>query len=228
MTWYRTLLAGAFVLTACQTQQSGDEQSNRKENGPAPLHLGAVHQVFPDQGFATLRFIGPVPPAGSTLITHPPDGTNSRVGNLQLPANLQVRNSYVVASIRSGVVFQGDRVFLYRNVAPNQTAASGNSTGDILPLPGDGSQLGTPDAGSLGTIASPAATSSAMTAVNPVSAGVPSSPAAPDSGYLQPLPDHQPEEVPVQPAAQPVRKPAASGSVPAYLNDIPDNINDWD
>ena len=227
---YGALLAGLCTLVACQSQQSQDDQNKQKVSGPAPLHLGAVHQVFPGQGFATLRFIGPVPPAGTTLITHPPDGSNSRVGNLQLPLDRQVRNSYVVATIRSGVVFQGDRVFMYRNVGQAAPAADAAGADGVTPaIPGDGSQLGTPDAGSMGMTPSPSPTAGTTTLpADFAPEGTPIGPQIPAMDPLQPLPEQQPEEVPVvQPVSQPTRK-TSSGNIPDYLNDIPDNVNDWD
>lgn len=228
---YGALLAGFSALVACQSQQSQHEQSEQQVSGPPPLHLGAVHQVFPDQGFATLRFIGPVPPAGTTLITHPPDGSNSRVGNLQLPLDRQVRNSYVVATIRSGVVFQGDRVFMYRNVGQADSSAQRSESDHNAShaLPGDGSQLGSPDAGSIG-IAQPSSTASTPSSppVDVAFAGATSGPQIPAVDSLQPLPVQQPEEVPAQPTPQPPRRTATPGNIPDYLNDIPDNINDWD
>lgn len=226
---YGALLVGLCTVVACQTQQTQDGQNKQTVNGPAPLHLGAVHQVFPDQGFATLRFIGPVPPAGTTLITHPPDGSNSRVGNLQLPLDLQVRDSYVVATIRSGVVFQGDRVFMYRNIGQTTPGTPSSETGGTTPsIPGDGSQLGTPDAGSMGITQPSAATLPAATPANLATASTQPSTPYPAASNLQPLPEHQQEEVPVQPTTQPARKASGSGSIPDYLNDIPDNVNDWD
>lgn len=110
------------LLTGCDLlqQQEGDKEKEQQEEKvviPPPLHLGAVHQVYPEQGFALLRMLGPVPPAGTTLITHPADGSNDRVGNLCVSAAGGSRNNMIAADIRSGTVVQGDRVFLYRDIA---------------------------------------------------------------------------------------------------------------
>lgn len=110
------------LLTGCDLLQPQDgegekEQQEEKVVIPPPLHLGAVHQVYPEQGFALLRMLGPVPPAGTTLITHPADGSNDRVGNLCVSAAGGSRNNMIAADIRSGTVVQGDRVFLYRDIA---------------------------------------------------------------------------------------------------------------
>lgn len=111
-----TLLTGCNLLQ----QQEGEKEKEQQEEKvviPPPLHLGAVHQVYPEQGFALLRMLGPVPPAGTTLITHPADGSNDRVGNLCVSAAGGSRNNMIAADIRSGTVVQGDRVFLYRDIA---------------------------------------------------------------------------------------------------------------
>ena len=84
---------------------------------PPPLHLGAVHQVFPEKRFALLRIIGPMPAEGSVLITHPPDGATDRIGNLRVASGQNSRSNIIAADIRSGTVIKGDRVFQYRTIA---------------------------------------------------------------------------------------------------------------
>ena len=55
-----------FLPTACQQQNiTKDDQQNEANQAPPPLHLGAVHQVYPAQGFALLRIIGPMPKGGA-------------------------------------------------------------------------------------------------------------------------------------------------------------------
>lgn len=105
-----------------QQQQSSDTQTEKlQEHEMAPpLHLGAVHQVYPEQGFALLRIIGPVPKGGTVLISHPMDGSNSRIGNLIVSSEFATRNNIIAADIRSGTVMKGDRVFQYRNLSTSQ------------------------------------------------------------------------------------------------------------
>lgn len=110
------------LLSACsqigQQNQGGEaQQDEHKMTIPPPLHLGAVHQVYPDQHFALLRMLGPVPAPGTTLITHPADGSNDRVGNLCVSNATGSRHNIIAADIRSGTVVSGDRVFLYRDIA---------------------------------------------------------------------------------------------------------------
>lgn len=118
-----TLLLSTALLLSCtlQQQQGRSEQTEQAEEPkitlPPPLHLGAVHQVYPEQNFALLRMLGPVPAPGTTLISHPADGSNDRVGNLCVSQTTGSRNGIIAADIRSGTVVKGDRVFLYREIA---------------------------------------------------------------------------------------------------------------
>lgn len=107
------------ILTSCQwqSQENRPEPSDREENVLPPLHLGAVHQVYPEQGFVLLRIIGPIPQAGTVLITHPADGSNTRIGNLVVTSDQPAKNRIIAAEIRSGNLMKGDRVFMYRNIA---------------------------------------------------------------------------------------------------------------
>ena len=115
-------LTTAAVLMAslsCQSQpqhQTEGAETKTEETLP-PLHLGAVHQVYPQQGFVLLRIIGPLPAPGTVLITHPADGSRARVSNLIVTADQPSRNRMIIAEIRSGNVAQGDRVFMYRTLA---------------------------------------------------------------------------------------------------------------
>ena len=116
------LLLAAVILPACSVSQQNHRvtEAERRETmrrTPPPLHLGAVHQVFPEKRFALLRIIGPMPAEGTVLITHPPDGATDRIGNLCVASGQNSRSNIIAADIRSGTVIKGDRVFQYRTVA---------------------------------------------------------------------------------------------------------------
>ncbi|MCQ2364014.1 MAG: hypothetical protein MJ051_00470 [Akkermansia sp.] len=190
------------LLTGCDLlqQQDGDgekEQQDEKVVIPPPLHLGAVHQVYPEQGFALLRMLGPVPPAGTTLITHPADGSNDRVGNLCVSAAGGSRNNMIAADIRSGTVVQGDRVFLYRDIAApeaqeqvvTEEATEETTTDDTIPEQEE-----------------PAA---------PEMPTADETPAAVDTTVL---PEGETPAIP---------EPTAPDTVPASIQDVPDTIDDW-
>ena len=121
----RSILAitlAAILLPGCSVFQQTKRvtEAERKEEmhrTPPPLHLGAVHQVFPEKHFALLRIIGPMPAEGTVLITHPPDGATDRIGNLRVASGQNSRSNIIAADIRSGTVIKGDRVFQYRTVA---------------------------------------------------------------------------------------------------------------
>ncbi len=131
--------AALLCLSACsfvQQQNAEDSRDTREQPKPViapPLHIGAVHQVYPEQHFAMIRLLGPIPAAGATLITHPADGSPERVGNLCVSNGLHIRNGLITADIRSGTVVKGDRVFLYQAIA----APEGREQTDDTPLPAD-------------------------------------------------------------------------------------------
>lgn len=108
-----------LLMTGCQLQQQNKsvDETDKEAHVQPPLHLGAVHQVYPEQGFALLRMIGPVPRAGAILISHPADGSATRIGNLVVTSDQPAKNRIIAAEIRSGSPMQGDRVFMYRNIA---------------------------------------------------------------------------------------------------------------
>lgn len=107
-----------FATVGCQQQKgNAGRDAEQMENVQPPLHLGAVHQVYPDQGFALLRMIGPVPRAGAVLVTHPANGEPTRIANLIVTSDQPTKNRFIAAEIRSGTPMQGDRVFMYRNIA---------------------------------------------------------------------------------------------------------------
>lgn len=114
------LSCGLFCTSCSQMQQQQNEEKTQEEampEIPPPLHLGAVHQVFPADKFALLRIIGPMPKEGTVLISHPADGSADRVGNLVVSSAQHARGNIIAADIRAGLVLKGDRVFQYRSIA---------------------------------------------------------------------------------------------------------------
>lgn len=197
-----------FLPTACQQQNiTKDDQQNEAKQAPPPLHLGAVHQVYPDQGFALLRIIGPMPKGGTVLITHPADGSNERIGNLIVSSDFAARNNIIAADIRSGSIMKGDRVFQYRNIfAKNEDdpdAVARNTERPIMDSIPDDVVKEIEEA----NIPEPKEESDVVVE-RPVSEPIP--------GYT----DNSPE--PEQSS-----KPNPTPDIPAYLNDIPDDISDW-
>lgn len=201
-------------------QQEERERTEEREGNriPPPLHLGSVHQIYPDRQFVLLRIIGPIPKEGTVLITHPPDGANDRVGNLIVSSGQHRRGNIIAADIRSGTVIQGDRVFQYRNISQQnneeeetdtettETDTSGETDDTIQELPSFDSapvitDVGTPTG------------ASAVAAPTLSSTGTP--------------PAESPSEPP--PAAAPTQTPLAPASpaAPNKLDDIPDHIDDW-
>lgn len=201
-----TVLATAAMLVlipACQLQQPQDskpgDSGTEETKVLPPLHLGAVHQVYPQQGFALLRMIGPIPPGGSVLITHPMDGSNSRMGNLIVSSEYNSRGNIIAADIRSGEVVKGDRVFLYRNILSQveEEESDTETTPTVRPI--------------LDTVSDEAVEA----ALRAEAGAVPEQETAPEP--------EQPIEEPVTPA------PSATPSVeiPSYLDEIPDEIHGW-
>ena len=122
--------ACALLIPACSQLQQQQETTEKRQQAepemPAPLYLGSVHQVFPTDQFALLRIIGPIPKEGTVLISHPADGTASRVSNLVVSTTPQGRNGIIAADIRAGLVLKGDLVFQYRDIS----AAAGEEEED--------------------------------------------------------------------------------------------------
>ncbi len=237
------LLPALSLLPACQTQRE-EVPERLKTDEPAPLYLGTVNQVLSDRGFVILRFIGPVPTSGATLITHPADGSNTRVGNLVLSDVSQARGNFATASIRSGTVVAGDAVYLYRDVLrhPGKEQQSGTAglplSGNTLPgalpgLPGSGAGS-TP--GLSGTNFPGYAGGSSPT-TQPTAPSIPSlqdSLSDPVSDALSgtaggaPATPASAGDAPADTPAPTPRNSPAKDEFPAHLNDIPDNMNDWD
>lgn len=112
-------LGAVLLCSGCMWQQQKADSTTtaKEENVLPPLHLGAVHQVYPEQGFVLLRIIGPMPRAGTVLISHPADGSNTRIGNLVVTSDQPAKNRIIAAEVRSGTPMKGDRVFMYRSIA---------------------------------------------------------------------------------------------------------------
>lgn len=236
------LLPVLSMLPSCQTQLE-EEPERQKTDEPAPLYLGTVNQVLSDRGFVILRFIGPVPTSGATLITHPADGSNTRVGNLELSGVSQTRGNFATASIRSGTVVAGDAVYLYRDVLrhPGKEQQSGTVgtpvAGGSLPgaLPGlPGSEAGiTPPLSGTNVPGYAGGNDTASHAATP---GIPSlqdSLSDPVSDALSGTADgtsssSQARGNTTAPAAPSRGSSPAKDEFPSHLNDIPDNMNDWD
>lgn len=223
----RVILSASVLLllaTACQQQQQQQqlqekEQEQTVAKTPPPLHLGAVHQVYPEQKFALLRIIGPMPGPGDTLITHPADGSSTRIGNLVISTGQPTRNNIIAADIRSGTVVKGDRVFRYRSIAryeeekqeQEDTPLEVETTDDTAVEPAPYSE----------PVSKPVSNMSNEDFPSPVlnSETVESTPVTTPTA-----PAHQ-NEAPIQHTA-----PVAplTPATPAYLNDIPDDISQWD
>lgn len=213
----RLKIAAAAMLVwilpiSCQQQQQPGSGSNTETETPQmapPIHLGAVHQVYPEQKFALLRIIGPMPKSGTVLITHPMDGTNSRIGNLIVSSEFAARNGIIAADIRSGTVMKGDRVFQYRNISRKQNEESEQeSAATAHPI--------------LDTVPD-----SAVQEIETSTEQIPQETDTPTNDTIVETPvtvtdtPQEPAPLPTTPA------PADDNTPPAYLEDIPDDINGW-
>ncbi len=212
------LLCLSLLPAACISQQQQQQRRVAEAAAAAahpklrpPLHLGSVHQVYPEQGFALLRIIGPMPGPGVTLITHPANGSNERIGNLCISSQQPSRDGIVAADIRSGTVVKGDRVFRYRNIsepdATDDIIAAERPTG-LAPETTDG---GVDDAP-----IPPPVTQSEQDAPIPAPLSVPTV----ETTVL-------PTTAPATPGSDP-GAPSAPAQAPGYLDSIPDSIDDWD
>lgn len=149
-------MLAVLAATACQNVQekrhvTEAEREAAMRKTPPPMHLGAVHQVFPEKHFALLRIIGPLPQEGAVLITHPPDGATDRMGNLRVSSAQNSRSNIIAADIRSGTVIKGDRVFMYRTIAPvededEQSTGEQSTDGEETPAPATDDTLPEPPA----------------------------------------------------------------------------------
>lgn len=81
-----------------------------------PDFVGVVDRVYPAQKYALVRVGGVMPPEGTTLISHAPDGGAKRVANLMVSPE-RIGNLRIPADIRSGSIEPGDLVFVYKGLA---------------------------------------------------------------------------------------------------------------
>ncbi len=198
------MMVAAVLMCAlpisCQQQQVAENTTGEQEQKmEPPLHLGAVHQVYPEQGFALLRIIGPMPKSGTVLITHPIDGTNSRIGNLCVSSETAARNNIIAADIRSGVVMKGDRVFQYRNILATENEEETATEHPILDT--------VPD--------------SAVREMEAEAETAKQQQTTQDKSEQESL---LPEPPPTEPQPAPTE---STTTPPTYLDDIPDDISGW-
>lgn len=203
------LLLSSCALLEQESEAAQKEAEKKMAVVPPPLHLGAVHQVFPDQHFALLRIIGPIPAEGATLITHPPDGATDRVGNLCVSSGQHVRGSMIAADIRSGTVVKGDRVFLYHRIAAPEGKEQDDAPATAEDEQGNDTII-EPAAADTASDAFPADTEADTPAAD--------TPAAPDPGPAV--------ETTILPKDNDV--PSAPTAPSSRLEGIPDDISGWD
>lgn len=215
MRYYKAAIPvlGALLMSSCLFKQHHPDKKDGTKETPPPLCLGAVHQVYAD--FVLLRIIGPMPSPGTTLVTHPADGSVSRLGNVCVTTEKTSHNTGIIAAdIRSGTIFKGDRVFLYRDISDARPAEDTPATEEKQDTP------------------TPATTEPAdkrLPGVIPTPAG--------DADNT--TPNAQKDDTTVEEKPQPtateekqdtpsIPLPSGSpGTAPSYLDDIPDNIDGW-
>lgn len=202
------LMALLLVGTGCQTQQQQDKPAAADKKLLPPVHLGAVHQVYPEQGFALLRIIGPMPKGGTVLISHPADGSNDRIGNLIVSTDYTPRGNIITADIRSGAVMRGDRVFLYRSIVPGKKDAN---DAESEAMAGEHPILDS-------------VTDEQVAAARKQRQREEATAASDDTITETPAPAATPT---AEPEPEPTPAPTPSVEVPSYLDDIPDDIHGW-
>ena len=208
------LILGCTLQFSCsqlkQEQEQSDKQEETTTKTPPPLYLGSVHQVFSGDKFALLRIIGPLPPEGTVLITHPADGSVERMGNLIVSSAQHARNNIIAADIRAGVVAKGDRVFRYRSISaaaePEEEEAPQAST-----LSGEELDLGyVPDG-----------------LKQLMERNAENSTPAPNTTEEQTEYEPEPEQSPEESETAPQPEPSNDRGLPKF-DDIPDDISGWD
>jgi hypothetical protein len=209
-----TAILMCAVPTACLQQQQQTAASTEEEKSEMaaepPLHLGAVHQVYPQQGFALLRIIGPMPKGGTVLISHPADGSNTRIGNLVVSSEYTTRNNIIAADIRSGEVMRGDRIFQYRSINPGQTAENSEEAALSGPRP------------IIDSIPDSAVMELQQNTPEQEAPAIPEGEEDNDTVIESyPTVDKPAEQIDNQPAN------GSSINVPSYLDEIPDDISGW-
>lgn len=205
------LALAVLAAAACQNTQdkrhvTEAEREAAMRQTPPPLHLGAVHQVFPEKRFALLRIIGPIPQEGAVLITHPPDGATDRMGNLCVSSAHNSRSNIIAADIRSGTVIKGDRVFMYRTIAPIE---------DEEPEQQPATEEDTP---------APVADDTLPEAPQPE---LPEPAALPHPVIPDPAPEQVPEPKSVETTVLPEQNNANTPDI-KLIQDVPDNIHGWE
>ena len=203
-------MLAALAAAACQNAQATRhvteaEREAAMRRTPPPLHLGAVHQVFPERHFALLRIIGPLPQEGAVLITHPPDGATDRMGNLRVSSAQNSRSNIIAADIRSGTVIKGDRVFMYRTIAPiedEEEAPQQDGEGEAPAPPADDTLPDAPQP------------------------ELPEPAALPRPGLPEPAPEAPGEPKSVETTVLPEPSPNAPDI--KLIQDVPDTIQGWE
>ena len=212
-----TLNSCSYLRRIFFKQETATRSEQKKKDLP-PLYLGTVHQVYAGQHFALLRIIGPTPRPGATLISHPQDGTNSRLGNLVVTDDTPPRRGIIVADIRSGEVAGGDFVYLYRSISQQEdvmerpidiSAPTSNEQAPDMPLNVRTRPVQTP-----GTDNSP---------TNKLIEQALSEPGA-QEGSGSPASSVETQ----RPRQQQPHMPKLPDRAPSYLDSIPDDINQWD
>ena len=217
------VIASALILSSgCESWWHLSQKQEPEKPAPKiprPLYLGTVQQVYPAQKFALLRIIGPMPSPGATIISHPADGSNARIANLQVAEDSSPRNGMIVADIRSGVVAAGDRIFLYRNIssAPTERTVPSNDKTDteespryvpptpiLNPSPNPSPRV--PASADQQKTTEEETTSGTLTTGEPEPSSTPESDS---SSAPQPSFPDLPQEV------------------PSYIKDIPDDVTGW-
>lgn len=225
----------ALVPSSCIWQQQQQQQQKNGESDETagkvaenpPLCLGAVHQVYPEQNFVLLRIIGPMPAPGTTLITHPPDGSVSRLGNICVTTEKATRNGIVAADVRAGTVLRGDRVFLYRDVSIHSPKEEENPVpADTQPEIGPDMQ---PDIKPSDAPSDPEADNEHPRIINtPVRAGDEDIPDPVGAGEDDTAIEQPPSTGDAAGTPDSIPLPSGSpGTAPSYLDEIPDNIDGW-
>ncbi|MFI3244318.1 MAG: hypothetical protein R3Y56_08710 [Akkermansia sp.] len=209
------ILSLPLLLLACQNQTSPDGSSDdpQEEKKPAPIYIGTIQQVYPDHNFALVRLARMVPKTGTTLISHPADGTNLRLGNLCVSAE-KIDNSVsrmIAADIRGGTVVRGDAVYIYDNVLAQRPKK----------------QVITED--------TPITAEDAEFLADPVASVAHKQEAVQEGDDITPPwfeEDSSVAPIPAPAITAPNKLPAGTKksdpSLPSFIEDIPDRIEEWD
>ncbi len=205
-----------LLLLACQNQTSpdGGEKEPTEEKKPAPIYIGTIQQVYPDHNFALVRLARMVPKTGTTLISHPADGSNLRLGNLCVSAE-KIDHSVsrmIAADIRGGTVVRGDAVYIYDNVLAQRPKKQVVEE-ETDPIDGGSSFF-----------------------VDPITAATEKQvPADPSEDTTPPWFEEDssptipaPAPAVTTPTTRPASKSKPDPTLPSFIEDIPDRIEDWD